>query len=170
MISRYMEVSVKQRSDTHTVDSKLQSYGHRLRGDSREQRIINEFEHGNMDQEEAAVEETSHKKSSTAAGVRCQPTDACTGDDALPGRSPIKLMCVCTATTTTEHNLQMRPLEAVPDGTCHPMSEGVGPAQQRSGAEGTGKHLFPPHVAFRVIAEGSSRFLLPLYFPSTLLP
>ena len=56
-----------------------------------------------------------------------------------------------TATTTTEHNLQMRPLEAVPEGSCDPMSEGVGPAQQRFGAEGTGKHLFDvtnsPHVA-----------------------
>ena len=89
MINRYMEVSVKQRSETHTVDSKLQSYGHRLRGESREQRIRYDFEHGNMDHDEAAVEETSHNKSSTAAGVRCQPTDACTGDDALPGWSPI---------------------------------------------------------------------------------
>ena len=111
-----MEVSVKQRSETHTVNSKLQSYGHRLRGDSREQRIRNAFEHGSMDQEEAAVEETSHNKSSTAAGVRCQPTDACIGDGALPGRSRIKLMCTCTATTTTEDTLQTRPLEAVPEG------------------------------------------------------
>ena len=84
-----MEVSVKQRSETHTVDSKLQSYGHRLREDSREQRIRNEFEHGSLDQEEAAVEETSHNKFSTAAGVRCQPTDACTGENAFPGWSPI---------------------------------------------------------------------------------
>ena len=62
-------------------------------------------------------------------------------------------MCSCTATTTTEHNLQMRPLEAIPDGSCDPMSEGVGPAQQRSGAECTGKHLFDVtnshHVASR---------------------
>ena len=86
MISRYMEVSVKQRSETHPVDSKLQSYGHRLRGESREQRIRNDLK---MDHEEAAVEETSHNRSSTAAVVRCQPTDACTEDDALPGWSPI---------------------------------------------------------------------------------
>ena len=41
-------------------------------------------------------------------------------------------MWACTATTATEHNLQMRPLA---DGTCDPMSEGVGPAQQRSGTD-----------------------------------
>ena len=84
MMSRYMEVSVKQRSETHPVDSKLQSYGHRRRGECREQHIRNDFEHGNMDHEEAVVEETSHNKSITAADVRCQPTDACTGEDALP--------------------------------------------------------------------------------------
>ena len=50
-----MEVSVKQRSETHTVDSKLQSYGHRLRGDSREQRIRNAFEHRSMDQATSLV-------------------------------------------------------------------------------------------------------------------
>ena len=84
IISRYMEVSVKQKRDRHQVNSKLQSYGHRLREESREQHLRNDSEHGNMDHEEAVVEETSHNKSITAADVRCQPTDACTGEDALP--------------------------------------------------------------------------------------
>ena len=61
-----------------------------------------------------------------------RPTPALHADDGLSGRSPIKLMWACTATTATEHNLQMRPLA---DGTCDPMSEGVGPAQQRSGTD-----------------------------------
>ena len=46
-------------------------------------------------------------------------------------------MCSCTATTTTEHNMQMVQLEAVTEASCDHMSEGVGSAKQRSAAECT---------------------------------
>ena len=50
-----MEVSVEQKRDRHQVNSKVQSYGHQLREELREQHIRTDFEHGNMDHEEAEI-------------------------------------------------------------------------------------------------------------------